>query len=77
MRILLVTNDPVLLNYAEALLAGQGIQAFVFDQNISIVEGSIGIFPRRLLVPEPHWRPAAQILEDAGLGAWVQTEGEV
>jgi hypothetical protein len=76
MRLLLVTNDPVLLNYAEILLASEGIQTFVFDQNISIVEGSIGIFPRRLLVAEKNWRSAAHILEDAGLGAWLKDEEE-
>lgn len=71
MRELIVTNDLVLISYVEALLAGQGIAAVVFDRNMSLMEGSIGAFPRRLVVADEVWRPASQILRDAGLGEWV------
>ena len=71
MRELLRSNDPVLLSYAEALLADQGIEAVVFDQHISVMEGSIGIFPRRLLVVDDAWVSAKRVLKDAGLGASV------
>ena len=47
---LLRTNDAVLISAIEALLSGAGIAHVVVDQNISVLEGSIGIFPRRILV---------------------------
>ncbi len=71
MRELIVTNDPVLISYAEALLKDQGIEAVVFDRNISLMEGSIGAFPRRLVVPGELWPRAAEIMRHAGLGDWV------
>jgi hypothetical protein len=71
MRALVVTNDLVLISYVEALLAGQGIEAQVFDRNISLMEGSIGAFPRRIVVAEDVWDRASHILEEAGLGQWV------
>lgn len=74
MRELLVTNDPVLLGYVEVLLADQGMRAVVFDDHISLMEGSIGAFPRRLLVEGVHWARAIRVMQDAGLGAWVKTD---
>jgi putative signal transducing protein len=71
MRELILTNDLVLISYVEALLADQGIEAVVFDRNISLMEGSIGAFPRRLVVAEDVWNRASRILKDAGLGDWV------
>jgi hypothetical protein len=40
----------------------------VFDQNMSVLEGSLGVLPRRVLVAEGHELRARQLLEDAGLG---------
>jgi hypothetical protein len=40
----------------------------VFDQNMSVLEGSLGVLPRRLLVPEEHAAAARRLLEDAGFG---------
>ncbi|RUO97348.1 DUF2007 domain-containing protein [Hyphomicrobium sp.] len=71
MRELILTNDAVLLSYVEALLADQGIEAVVFDRNMSLMEGSIGAFPRRLVVAQETWHRASRILVDAGLGEWV------
>ncbi|HML28853.1 MAG TPA: DUF2007 domain-containing protein [Hyphomicrobium sp.] len=71
MRELILTNDLVLISYVEALLAGQGIEAVVFDRNMSLMEGSIGAFPRRLVVEEDVWHRASRILTEAGLGEWV------
>lgn len=48
------TNDPVKLSFAEHLLAEAGIEYFVADRHISAIEGNIGAFPRRILVPEEH-----------------------
>ena len=74
MRELLRTNDVVLLSYVESLLADQGIDAVVFDSHISLMEGSIGAFPRRVLVDGDHWSRASRVLREAGLGSWVNTD---
>lgn len=74
MRELLITNDPVVLSYVEALLADQGIEAVVFDRHISVMEGGISAFPRRLLVGDRDWRRAAGIMTDAGLGQWLAAD---
>jgi len=71
MHLLLITNDMVVLSYAQALLAESRIESQVFDRHISLTEGSIGAFPRRLMVTsEGRWR-AVQLLREAGLGEYV------
>lgn len=67
MRAILKTNDPVLLNYAQALLKDAGIDAVVFDDSMSIMDGSLGILPRRLMVLEED-EAKARVLLDGGLG---------
>jgi len=62
------TNDQVLVSAVEALLRGASIPHLVLDQNMSVLEGSLGILPRRILVAEDHSRKARRLLEDAGLG---------
>ena len=74
MRELLRTNDPVLLSYVEVLLADQGIAAVIFDRHISLMEGSIGAFPRRLLVSSDDCARATRVMQDAGLAAWVKSD---
>lgn len=71
MRELVKTNDLILISYVEALLADQGIDVVIFDQNISPMEGSIGVFPRRLVVADEAWSRASRVLRDAGLGQWI------
>lgn len=46
------TTNPVDISYIEALLKEAGIHVAVFDDNISIVEGSIGLFPKRVMISE-------------------------
>lgn len=67
MRELVRTNDAVLLSAIQALLDGAEIGHLVLDQNMSIVEGSLGIIPRRIMVHEDDNRVARQLLTDAGL----------
>jgi hypothetical protein len=67
-RELLRTNDAVLISAIEALLNGANIAHMVVDQNMSVLEGSIGIFPRRILVGEDQIQAARRLLEDAGFG---------
>jgi Putative prokaryotic signal transducing protein len=71
MRELILTTDPVLLSFVQSLLQDAGIEALVFDQHISIVEGSIGAFPRRLMVPDVSWDEAARLMREAGIGEWI------
>ena len=66
---LIRTNDIVLIGFIEGLLAEAAIPLFVADRHISALEGSIGVFPRRLLVPDDHAAQARRLLVDAGLAA--------
>jgi hypothetical protein len=62
------TNDSILVTAIEALLKGAGIPHFIADQNMSVLEGSVGILPRRVLVADEYQRAARLLLQDAGLG---------
>ena len=75
MREVLRSNDPVVISFAQAVLQGGGIACFVADQHMSVAEGSIGAFPRRLLVDLPDWDAARRQLGEAGLGAWLYNDG--
>jgi hypothetical protein len=68
MQELVRTNDAVLISAIEALLNSARIRHMVVDRNMSVLEGSIGIFPRRILVDEDDVDAARQLLEDAGFG---------
>ncbi len=68
LRELVRTNDAVLITAIEALLNGAGIKYLVFDRNMSVLEGSVGILPRRVLVQDDSLQNARRVLEDAGLG---------
>ena len=67
MRELLRTNDPTVIAFAEALLDGEGIGCFVLDANTSILEGSIGILPRRMMVADRDLFMARSVLTDNGI----------
>lgn len=75
MRDLLRTNDPVLVSFVDALLRDAGIDCHVADANMSVLEGSIGVFPRRILVPDEALVGARQFLTDAGLAAHLYDDG--
>ena len=65
---LMRTNDMVVLSYAEALLKDAGITCAIVDQNMSIMEGSLGVLPRRLLIDSDRADEARRLMIDAGLG---------
>jgi len=67
MRELLRTNDPTIIAFATALLGGEGIECFVLDVNTSILEGSIGILPRRIMVLAGDLEEARIVLTDNGI----------
>jgi hypothetical protein len=68
LRELVRTNNLVLISAIEALLNGADIAHMVVDQNISVLEGSIGAFQRRIMVDEDEFAAARQLLADAGYG---------
>lgn len=76
MRAILKTNDPVVLSHACHLLEEAGIAHVVFDANISAVEGSIGIFPRRLMVAEKDMAQARTILAQTPVAPYLLPAGE-
>lgn len=68
MKELLRSNDPVLLSYVSALLGEASIDFIVADLNMSVMEGSIGALPRRVLVETESLVRARAILNEAGIG---------
>jgi len=71
---ILRTNDAVLVSAVVALLDGAGIPHMVLDQNMSVLEGSLGILPRRVLVADDYSRSARHLLQDAGLGSELRPD---
>ena len=68
MREIVRTNDAVLITAIEALLKGAGIRHMVLDQNMSVLDGSLGMLPRRIVVDDDSVARARRLLADAGLG---------
>jgi len=74
-RELVRTNDAVLVSAVGALLDGAGIPHMVLDQNMSVLEGSLGLLPRRILVEDDNVARARRLLTDAGLGHELRPDG--
>jgi len=74
-RELVRTNDEVLLSAIKALLQSANIAHLVLDQNMSVLEGSLGILPRRILVAEEQVQSARRLLKDAGLAHELSPDG--
>ena len=65
MKLLLRTNDPTLIAFAQALLAGEGISVFELDVHTSILEGSTFLLPRRLMVTDrDHFLARATLIDN-------------
>jgi hypothetical protein len=75
LRELVRTNDAVLVSVIGALLDGAKIKHMVLDQNMSVLEGSLGILPRRFLVAEDDIAAARRLLTDAGLAKELGNDG--
>lgn len=67
MEELLRTNDITLIPLARAVLEDEGIASFELDVNMSVLEGSIGILPRRLMVRTDELDEARRILREYGV----------
>ena len=73
MQELVRTNDAVLISFIEALMRDAGIAYVVADQNMSVLDGSLGILPRRIMVEKDRIGRARTILADAGIGHEIET----
>ena len=67
MHELLRTNNPVLISVVEALLKAADIPHVVLDQHMSVMEGSLGMLPQRIVVGDDYRVSARRLLADAGL----------
>jgi hypothetical protein len=72
MKELVRTNDAVLISFVEALMRDAGIACLVADQNMSVLDGSLGILPRRIMVDSDELERAKKILADAGIGNEIE-----
>ena len=65
MKELLRSTDPTIMAFASALLQGEDIDCFQVDVNMSVLEGGIGIFPRRMMVrPDDYDRAVKTLLDN-------------
>jgi hypothetical protein len=67
MKELLRTNDPTVVAFATALLQGEDIDCFAMDVHMSVLEGSIGVLPRRIMVHDRDLFQARAVLRDNGI----------
>ena len=67
MKELLRTNDPTVIAFATALLDGEGIECFPLDVNMSILDGSLGFLPQRLMVADRDLFIARAVCRDNGI----------
>jgi len=66
MKTIIKTNDPVRLSWTRAYLADAGIETVTFDEHMSVMEGSIGILPKRLVVHPDDYDRARRLLIESG-----------
>lgn len=65
MRELVRTTDPVLISWLEAALRAEGIESLVLDLHMSVLEGSVALLPRRVMVAADDFAAARRILSEA------------
>ncbi|MDA7827440.1 DUF2007 domain-containing protein [Rhodobacteraceae bacterium] len=67
MKQLIRTTDIVTISHIQAILDAEGIATFELDVNMSVLDGSLGILPRRIMVADDEYDDAVQLITDAGL----------
>jgi hypothetical protein len=67
MQELLRTTDPTVIAWASALLSGEDIETWALDVHMSVLEGGIGAFPRRLMVRTDDFARARRVMADNGI----------
>ncbi len=68
MKELVRSNDPALLSFLQDLLQQSDINFLLADQHMSMTEGMIGIFQKRILVPDDEFNDARRIMREADIG---------
>jgi len=71
-RELTQSTNPVFVSWLEATLKGEGIPVLILDQHMSVLEGSVGILPCRVMVAEEDLEAARAILRTADSDAYGQ-----
>ncbi len=74
---LMRTNDVVIISLVQSLLKDSDIHHIVLDQHMSILEGSIGMIARRIMVAEESSISARRLMKDAGLEKYLKTDSPV
>ncbi len=64
MRELLRSNNLVLLSWIRSVLDGAGIEIFILDTQMSVIEGGANAIPRRVMVGEESHAKAVRVLKD-------------
>jgi len=67
MKELFRTNNPTVISYVEHLMKEAGLKAFVMDSNASILDGSVGVLPRRIMIVDEDYERARKVLIEADL----------
>ena len=65
MRAVLKTTNLVVIDYAANLLGQEGIETVIFDAHASVMDGSMGFLPRRLMVADDDFPRAEALLRAA------------
>ncbi|MGI9392882.1 MAG: DUF2007 domain-containing protein [Parvibaculales bacterium] len=65
MKEVLRSNNAVWLSFSQALLQSEGIESVIMDTHASIMDGSIGALPRRLMVATDDLERALVLIENA------------
>lgn len=68
MKELVRANKPALLSFVQSLLNDAGIEFLLTDEHASIMDGSIGALPRRILVADDDFNEARRIMREAEIG---------
>ena len=75
MKEILRTTDALDVTFATAMLKGEGIRSFVLGENMAVLEGAIGIFPRRLMVADEDAFITTAVLRDNDIKSGLPDDG--
>lgn len=64
MKELVRLNDVVLISYLEHRMREKGIETLMLDGHMSVMEGSLGVLPRRMMVSEDDYDRALSVLDE-------------
>lgn len=64
MKELYRSNDIMTLTYIKDALEQEGLEALMFDEHASVIEGSITAIQRRIMVMDDEYDEACRILNE-------------